>query len=90
MKDYIEYHPNKQLKYKIIFYPNGNIMFEFFYDMNRRFHGTVQRWNINGCINFKNYFMHGEQHNINGPASFSYTAYKKIEYYKPITFFDAY
>jgi hypothetical protein len=75
MKDTkIEYHPNKQLKHRIVYHPNGRKYREQYYGLDGKYHRDnsclpdYHSWYPTGITYHKTYCTHGNYHNICNPA----------------------
>jgi antitoxin component YwqK of YwqJK toxin-antitoxin module len=83
-KDILEYYPNKQLKHKILFHPNGCKCSEHYFDQNGKDHRDnclpdYQSWYENGYLYRMTFCAHGKYHNIHNPADIWYNENGKIE-----------
>ena len=82
-EDIIEYHPNGYKKHKIIFYSNGNKLYEQFYDQQEKYHREqglpdYQKWHNNGITYYLTYYVHGKRHNIHNPCIIEFGENGKI------------
>lgn len=80
-KEIIEYHPNGEIKHKIV-YQNGQKWFERFYDSNGRLYRLNKPckidWFSNGSPQLVAYGKYDKLYNVNNPAKIIYYQNRKI------------